>query len=195
MRTVLFLSVVPLKMFSNDKRENVCYSIYLWYIDCSRIFWCWILYNQKIYKRVMLSKNILHENDVVEMLCLPIIMFCQPSVPSGLTINYLIYIFCWAVAVSDLFPVPDCLPPWGSQPPLFVPRHLRPPWRLRAAEDGLGGVRVPLRPVLQWRRPGEVRTGAQVRGGPEAGRSSHPPARRLQWTELRQQGRSAVLCL
>ena len=84
--------------------------IYLWYIDCSRIFWCWILYNQKIYKRVMLSKNILQENDVVEMLCLPIIMFCQPSVPSGLTINYLIYIFCWAVAVSDLFPC-SRLPP------------------------------------------------------------------------------------
>ena len=49
---------------------------------------------KRFYKRVMLSKNILQENDVVEMLCLPIIMFCQPSVPSGLTINYLIYIFC-----------------------------------------------------------------------------------------------------
>ena len=84
--------------------------------------------------------------------------------------------------------VPDCLQTWRSQPPLFVPSHLRPPRRLRAAEDGLGGLRVPLRPVLQRRRPGEVRARAQVRGRPEAGSSSHPPARRLQWTELWQQG-------
>ena len=65
--------------------------------------------------------------------------------------------------------------------------------QVRAAEDGLGGLRVPLRPVLQRRHPGEVRPRAQVRARPEAGRPPHPPARSLQRPQLRQQGRDRIL--
>ena len=44
--------------------------------------------------------------------------------------------------------------------------------------------------MLQRRGAGEVRPGAEVRGRPQTGSTSHPPARRLQRTELRQQGGS-----
>ena len=42
--------------------------------------------------------------------------------------------------------------------------------------------------MLQRRRTGEVRPGAQVRVGAPPGRPPHTPARRVQRSQLRQQG-------
>ena len=65
---------------------------------------------------------------------------------------------------------------------MLIQGNVRADGRLRAVEDGLRGVRVPLRPVLQRRRPGEVRAGAQVRRRPEAGRPPHASTRCVhQW--------------
>ena len=146
------------------------------YIDCWRIFW-WLSIKYNILEEKMLWDVVSPHHNVL------------PTFSSSRTDNKLFDLYFWWAVELTCSSLPDCLPTRGSQPPLFVPRHLRPPGRLRLAEDGLGGVRVPLRPVLQWRRPGEVRPGAEVRGGPQTGSSSHPPARRLQRTELRQQGR------
>ena len=149
------------------------------YIDCWRIFW-WlsIKYNPNILEEKMLWDVVSPHHNVL------------PTFSSSRTDNKLFDLYFWWAVELTCSSLPDCLPTRGSQPPLFVPRHLRPPGRLRLAEDGLGGVRVPLRPVLQRRGAGEVRSGAEVRGRPQTGSTSHPPARRLQRTELRQQGGS-----
>lgn len=44
--------------------------------------------------------------------------------------------------------------------------------------------------MLQRRGAGEVRAGAQVRAGAASGRSPYPPARRLQWSQLGEQGKN-----
>ena len=147
------------------------------YIDCWRIFW-WLSIKYNILEEKMLWDVVSPHHNVL------------PTFSSSRTDNKLFDLYFWWAVELTCSSLPDCLPTRGSQPPLFVPRHLRPPGRLRLAEDGLGGVRVPLRPVLQRRGAGEVRPGAEVRGRPQTGSTSHPPARRLQRTELRQQGGS-----
>ena len=49
--------------------------------------------------------------------------------------------------------------------------------------------------VLQRRGSRAVRPRAQVRARLEAGRPPHPPTRRVQWPQLRQQGKKCWLGL